>query len=91
MNSPKDEDLLFRLRNFEDNFVERKTARDTKDWLKTVVAFANSTPLGSAAAMFIGVRQDGSIEDTVTSTLSRRRSGRSSSEHSHQSTTKLVC
>jgi predicted HTH transcriptional regulator len=59
----KDEDLLLRLRNFEDNFVERKTSRDSKDWLKTVVAFANSTPVGYPAVLFIGVKDDGTPEE----------------------------
>jgi predicted HTH transcriptional regulator len=58
-----DEDLLLRLRNFEDNFVERKTSGDSKDWLKTVVAFANSTPVGYPAVLFIGVRDDGTPEE----------------------------
>jgi hypothetical protein len=37
-----DTDLLLRLTNFEDHFVERKTSGDSRDWLKTVVGFANS-------------------------------------------------
>lgn len=57
-----DADLLSRLKNFEDTFVERKTAADSKDWLKTVVAFANSTPIGYPAVFFIGARDDGTIE-----------------------------
>ena len=59
-----DGDLLARLGNFEDNFVERKTASDKKDWLKTVVGFANSTPIDYPAVLFVGVRDDGSIEET---------------------------
>jgi len=59
----KDEDLLLRLHNSEDNFVERKTSGDSKDWLKTVVAFANSTPVGYPAVLFIGVKNDGTPED----------------------------
>jgi hypothetical protein len=62
---PKDEELLLRLRNFEDHFVERKTLGDKKDWRKTVVAFANSTPVGYPSVLFIGVRDDGTIEDGV--------------------------
>jgi predicted HTH transcriptional regulator len=58
-----DEDLLLRLRNFEDNFVERKTSGDSKDWLKTVVAFANSTPVGYPAVLYIGVMNDGTPEE----------------------------
>ncbi|MGO9011344.1 MAG: helix-turn-helix domain-containing protein [Bryobacteraceae bacterium] len=61
-----DGDLLNRLKNCEDAFVERKTAADSKDWLKTVVAFANSTPIGFPAVLFIGARDDGTIEDATT-------------------------
>jgi len=58
-----DEELLLRLKNFEDNFVERKTSGDSKDRLKTVVAFANSTPIGYPALLYIGVKNDGSPEE----------------------------
>ena len=58
-----DQELLLRLRNFEDNFVERKTSADSRDWLKTVVAFANSTPIGYPAVLYIGVKDDGTPED----------------------------
>lgn len=61
-SSLADEDLLTRLKNFEDNFVERKSAGDNRDWLKTLVAFANSTPVGYPAVLFIGVRDDGTPE-----------------------------
>src|SRR6266852_4138343 len=57
-----DAQLLARMRRFEDHFVERKTANDKKDWLKTIVAFANSTPAGSTAVLFIGVTDAGEIE-----------------------------
>jgi hypothetical protein len=57
-----DQELLARMRNFEDHFVERKTASDDKDWLKTIVAFANSTPPGSYSVLYIGVRNSGEIE-----------------------------
>jgi hypothetical protein len=58
-----DEELLLRLKNFEDNFLERKTSGDSKDWLKTVVAFANSTPVGYPAVLYIGVKDDGTPEE----------------------------
>jgi predicted HTH transcriptional regulator len=58
-----DEELLLRLRSFEDTFVERKTSGDHKDWLKTVVAFANSTPIGYPAVLYIGVGNDGTPEE----------------------------
>ena len=61
----RDEDILLKLTNFEDNFVERKTVGEIKrDALRTVVAFANSTPIGFPAILFIGVRDDGTIEGT---------------------------
>jgi Putative DNA-binding domain len=55
-------ELLARMKNFEDHFVERKTSSDGKDWLKTIVAFANSTPIDSYSVLFIGVRDSGEIE-----------------------------
>jgi hypothetical protein len=60
-----DADLLRRLRNCEDSFVERKTIADAKDWLKTAVAFANSTPIGYPAILFIGAKDDGTIENNI--------------------------
>jgi predicted HTH transcriptional regulator len=51
-----DHDLVLRLRSFEDAFVERKTSADSKDWLKTIVAFANTAPVGYPAVLFIGVK-----------------------------------
>jgi predicted HTH transcriptional regulator len=72
-----DQDILLRLNSFEDAFVERKTASDSKDWLKTVVAFANSVPVGDPAILFIGVRNNGDIEeganlDSLQRTLSEK-------------------
>lgn len=61
-NTLKDEELLLRLRNTEDAFVERKIFSDSSDWLKTTVAFANSTPIGYPAVLFIGVKNDGTPE-----------------------------
>jgi hypothetical protein len=60
-----DTDLLLRLRDYEDHFVERKTSGDHKDWLKTVVGFANSTPIGYPAVLYIGVKDSGEIEEDV--------------------------
>lgn len=56
------EDLRMRLAATEDAFVERKLFSDSRDWLKTAVAFANSTPLGYPAVLFIGVKDDGTPE-----------------------------
>ena len=55
-------DLLARMRNFEDHLVDRKTAKDAKDWKKTAVAFANSVPVRLPAVLYIGVRDNGEIE-----------------------------
>lgn len=60
-----DEDLLLRIKTFEDNFVERKTAGDKSDWVKTIVAFANTAPIGYPAVLYIGVRNDGTPEDKI--------------------------
>ena len=51
-----DLDLWSRMQNLEDHFVERKTLGDSKDWLKTVVAFANSAPNGYPCVLYIGVK-----------------------------------
>jgi hypothetical protein len=55
-------DLLARMKNFEDHFVERKVVSDEKDWKKTAVAFANSAPVGIPAVLYIGVKDSGEIE-----------------------------
>lgn len=58
-----DADLLARLKNFEDHFVERKTSGDKKrDWVKTSVAFANSAPGGYPCVLYLGVKDSGEIE-----------------------------
>lgn len=58
-----DQDLLLRLKQFEDNFVERKLFSDGSKWLKAAVALANSAPIGFPAVLFIGVKDDGTPED----------------------------
>jgi len=56
-------DLLNRLSDAEDNFVERKPANPNRDDIRrTVVAFANSVPEGRTRVLFIGVRNDGALE-----------------------------
>jgi len=60
-----DADLLMRVPKSEDHFIERKPSRDSRDWKKTLVAFANSATVGYPAVLFIGVRQDGTIEDGI--------------------------
>lgn len=56
-------EILSRMKNFEDHFVERKTSGEKKrDWVKTVVAFANSAPIDYPCILFLGVRDDGEVE-----------------------------
>lgn len=56
-------DLLSRLGNAEDNFIERKPANPNReDIRKTVVAFANSVPEGRTAVLFVGIRNDGRLD-----------------------------
>ena len=59
---PTDQELQLRIRNFEDHFVERKSLGDSKDWLKTAVAFANSAPIGFPCVLYLGVKNDGTPE-----------------------------
>lgn len=58
-----DQDILSRLANTEDSTVERKTASDYRDCLKTAVAFSNSLPLDDPGIIFVGVYNDGRVED----------------------------
>jgi hypothetical protein len=74
-----DDDILSRLTNFEDAFVERKSTGDTRDLLKTAVAFANSTPIGYPAILFYGVTDKGVPEgkanlDSLQKTISEKLS-----------------
>lgn len=61
----EDKDLIRLLTKVEDSFVERKPLRQPGEWLKTVVAFANSTPIDYPAVLFIGVDNSGQIADAV--------------------------
>ena len=58
----KNDELLARLNNKEDNFTERKleSARNY-EFRKTIVAFANSMPENQTGILFIGVRNDGTV------------------------------
>jgi len=59
-----DEDILARITSIEDATVERKLHNDKKkDWVKSVVAFSNSLANGQPGVLFVGVRDDGRIED----------------------------
>lgn len=60
-----DEELALRIISTEDAYVERKTAGDNKRWIPTLVAFANSAPIGFACVLFIGAKDDGTLEPSV--------------------------
>ncbi|MGB8494777.1 MAG: ATP-binding protein [Candidatus Acidiferrum sp.] len=60
---PDTRELLARMRRFEDSFVERKPLGDRRDWLRTAVAFANSTPESKYAVMYLGVTDRGEIQE----------------------------
>jgi hypothetical protein len=71
-----DADILLRLTNIEDSTVERKTASDYRDCLKTAVAFSNSLPIGDPGIIFIGVYDDSRVEDNNNpESLQRKVSG----------------
>ena len=52
-------DLITRLEHHEDSFVERKP--NASDLEATVVAFANSVPVGREAIIYVGVRDNGEV------------------------------
>jgi hypothetical protein len=78
-----DEELNRLRADTENNFVERKTISDKNGWVKTTVAFANSTPIGMPAVLFVGLNDDGTFpslppdhdwqkqEKTITQELKR--------------------
>lgn len=55
-------DLLRLLHSTEHSFVERKTVGDSKDWVKAVVAFANTLSTDQEGVLFIGATDAGDIE-----------------------------
>lgn len=54
--------LLERLRNGEDNFVERKAIGQQSKVLRVAVSFANSAPIGMPCVIYFGVNDDGTLE-----------------------------
>lgn len=65
MTEPMSEaDLLRLLRSTEHTFAERKTIGDSRDWLKTIVAFANSLETNQEGVLFIGAKDNGEIEES---------------------------
>lgn len=60
-----DTSILVRLTNTEDSTVERKTASDYRDCLKTAVAFSNSLPVDDPGVIFVGVGNNGTVQDNL--------------------------
>ncbi len=56
-------ELLALLKSSETSFVERKTFSDQKDWVPAIAAFANSRRYDDAGVLFIGVYNDGTIQE----------------------------
>src|SRR5258707_10556622 len=73
-----DVDILARLVATEDGTVERKTFSDNRDWIKAAVAFSNSLENDQPGVLFVGVFNDGRIQDQGTKNfeeLQKRISG----------------
>jgi predicted HTH transcriptional regulator len=60
------DDLLRLLHSTEHSFVERKTFGDTKDVVKSVVAFANTLSTNQEGILFVGATDKGEIQPTPT-------------------------
>jgi predicted HTH transcriptional regulator len=58
-----DSDILQKLTNTEDAAVERKVRSDYRDCKKTAVAFANSLPVADPGIIFVGVYDNGTVEN----------------------------
>jgi hypothetical protein len=71
-----DADLLLRLEDTEDSTVERKSASDYRDCLKAAVAFSNSLPFSDPGIIFVGVYDDGRVqENNNLESIQRKVSG----------------
>jgi len=70
-------DILTRLQSPEDSLVEMKSFGDTKDLLKTCVAFANSCAVdGPPGILCYGTQDDGTIQDLRKSLASYEKTVR---------------
>jgi predicted HTH transcriptional regulator len=61
-----DEDILSRLAAVEDGTTERKPYADSRGWVKTVVAFSNSLAIDQPGILFIGVNNNGTVQEQPT-------------------------
>jgi predicted HTH transcriptional regulator len=57
----------------EDSLREKKVEGDLKDLLKTLVAFANSVAPGDTAKIFIGERDDGTVQGVTNADNIQKR------------------
>lgn len=76
-------ELVSKLSDTENNFIERKTINNTDGWLKTAVAFANSCPIGQPGLLYVGVDDSGvvrkqaetfdfeSLQKTISASIAR--------------------
>lgn len=65
------EELLRRLRDPEDNFVERKAGLMREEVRQVAVAFANSLPGERTAVLYIGVKDDLEVKGVARDDLDR--------------------
>lgn len=72
-NDLSERELIARLRNVEDPFVERKVDGDLKDCLKTAVAFANTLPNSVPGVLFIPVKNDGTVKTGIDLDMLQRK------------------
>ena len=72
-----DADILARLTAVEDGTTERKPYADTRGWTKTVVAFSNSLNEDQPGVLFVGVNDNGTIQESQANfeDLQKRVSG----------------
>jgi hypothetical protein len=56
-----DDELVRKVSDTENNFIERKTCSNTDGWLKTAVAFANSCPIGQPGILYVNVDDIGQV------------------------------
>ena len=56
-----EDELIRKVSDTENNFVERKTSSNTDGWLKTAVAFANSCPIGQPGILYVNVDDNGKV------------------------------
>lgn len=78
---PTKQELLNRIGDFEDNFTERKPdSANDREIRKTIVAFANSSPEGRTAVLYVGIGNDGEVLGVQSPDSQQKRISRICSE-----------